>query len=417
MPTRPVSRVLSLTSRVRRAPPPPPHRREAQRLRREAGPPHLAGDLLTGAPVEKFEAVVQGGLAVRGLDGGGISGVDEGERPVRAAVPDRLRDRVEQTCERGQAALGLVQRVAQLDQLAALLGGLAQAQQRPAAHRLPLRLDEAPGEAAQVRPEAGAALAQCGDRRLEELCVLGREPRAEGQQMPGAALAPARILAPQILAKVLGEPRVADNARLAASGPGDEHLALGMQQHLRPVMRTAELGELVLIDALLAGPADAFAQVDERQDGREQDQAEDDGEAGNVVRLHRSQHRLRFDGRSALGECGHRRRDDEDADARQNARRPFQTHVPPPQPTLPGAPRGLRPRPGKFPESAGHMPAVASGSPTRGHLLPKIRATVTRGRFRLEAPLWLRTGPPCIPATHSTQKPHHRNGPLTKSHG
>ncbi|GMA75709.1 hypothetical protein GCM10025880_21260 [Methylorubrum aminovorans] len=133
----------------------------------------MAGDLLAGATVEEFQTVMQRRLAARGLDGGGVGGVDEGERPVLGSVPDRLRDRVEQTREGGEAAFGFVQGMAQLDQLAALLGGLAQAQQRPAAHRLSLRLDEAPGEAAQIRPEAGAALAQRGDRRFEELRVLG----------------------------------------------------------------------------------------------------------------------------------------------------------------------------------------------------------------------------------------------------
>ena len=309
--------------------------------------------------------------------------------------------------------------MAQLDQLAALVGGLAQAQQRPPADRLALCLDVAPGETAQVHPEAGAALAQRRDGGVEQLRVLRREPRAEGEQMPRAALKPARILSAEILvpkiliSKILGKARIADNRRLAAPGPGDENLTLGMEQHLGAVVRAAQMGEFVLKRALLARPANALAQVDQRQDGREQDQAEDDGEAGNVVRLHRSQHRPRFDGRSALGECRDRCRDDEDADARQGARRPFQTHVPPPPQTR-HTPQAVGPTPGKLPDRTGQTPAAATGlPPPRGHLLPKIRATVTRGRFRLEAPLWPGTRRPCIPAPHSTQKPHHRNRDLT----
>ncbi|GMA75710.1 hypothetical protein GCM10025880_21270 [Methylorubrum aminovorans] len=226
--------------------------------------------------------------------------------------------------------------------------------------------------------------------------------------MPGGALNPAGVL----VSKILGEAGIADDARLAASGPGDEYLMLGMEQHLGPVVRAPELSEFVLKRALLARPADALAQIDQRQDGREQDEAEDDGEAGNVVRLHRSQHRPRFDGRSPLGECGDRRRDDEDADARQDARRPFQTHVPPPPhtrrsaalaPTARQAHRTRRANAGRRDRlaAAAQAPASEDSRHCNAGSIPAGSAFIApRGR-------------PCIRAAHSTQKPHHRNGLLT----
>ncbi len=249
------------------------HGRDPQRPRPAPGPAALR--LLAGGAFQKFGPLAHRTGAVARFRCGSVGGIGPGQAPVAAAAPDRLRDRVEEAGQRVEPVAGLLQGGAQRDEFPALAGEFAQAQERLAADRLPLRLDGAALERVDGAAEALAAPAQGLDRGVEGGGVGGHEPGPEGQH-PADRARPGPFR---------GDADIALDQGLAAGIPGHDDLRLGTEQQVGPVVGAAQLGELGVQGVLAPGPAGALAQVEQRQDGGEDRQADQHREAHGVVRV------------------------------------------------------------------------------------------------------------------------------------
>ena len=271
--------------------------------------------LLAGRRVDELEAACQRRLAL-GLDRPRVGAVHPDEPAVAVAPPERLGQAVEEGGQRGEAAMRLLQRLARRDEVAPLPRDLAQAQERPPAHRPPLRLADPAGAGVDEGAKAGAALAQPVGRRRQRGRVRDAQPALEGEHREGLP----------VRAGLAGEEGgVPLDHRLAALGPGHDHLALGAHEELGAVVAAAQRRHLAGQRPLAGRPAPALVQVEHRQDGGEDDEADEDGEPDRVVgvqerdRLGRGEARSRGDGRDRP----HRQT------GARDARRSFAPHDPP----------------------------------------------------------------------------------------
>ena len=135
------------------------------------------GRRLTLAAVEKIQSGLDGLLAVGGLDGAGIGGVDPCQAAIGRAHPDRLRHAGQQCGECGMIARELAELVLQRQRPGPLAADLAQADHGAAGDRPALGVDIAPGFGLEGEGEGLAML-------LER---LGREfePFGFGRRRPG----------------------------------------------------------------------------------------------------------------------------------------------------------------------------------------------------------------------------------------
>ena len=255
------------------------HRRNARCPARPAGGQHrfLAGDGLPCRAVEEFEPGIDHRFPARRFHGGDVGRVHPGEAAVAVAAPNRLRDRVEEACQGGKAAPRLIQCDAQFGDLAPLGRRLAQAQQSPAGHGAPLRVDVASPLGAEVQGEAGAA----GEKRIEgglhRLRVGGQKPRAEGEH-PSGGIHGGPVA-------VQGDADITLDHRFAVLVPGDVDLTVGVQQHLGAVMGAPQEVEGRDEFLLPPGPARALIEIEKGHDHREGDEPAEDREAGDAVHL------------------------------------------------------------------------------------------------------------------------------------
>ncbi len=168
--------------------------------------------------VEQLDARCHGALAIGGIGGRRIGGVDPGDAAFRVAQPDRQGECPEKGADRrGFAHQGVMARP-QLHQFLAHPGDEAQAQHRSPADGAALGLDRPAGLADHVEAERRSRQPQRIHRPLQLRRLLGRQPGAESQDAPRHR-------------QVGDEGDVAGDLRLVAiAAPDDDHMGIKRQQ-------------------------------------------------------------------------------------------------------------------------------------------------------------------------------------------
>ena len=208
-------------------------------------------DSLAGRPVEQLERRGPSRPARPSPRRRADRPVRPGERAVRVAQPDRLRDGVEQAgmARRSSRAVGEFARSSH--QLAPVAGHVAQAQDGAAADGAALASMKRWRWLRSVRRKPSPRSLQGLERALERGGVRGREPGAEGER-PAAAVAPSPTIG-----------GIALEARLAvAAAPAHDELPLGADQQLGAVVGAAQASRSRRRGARSrAAPAGALVQV------------------------------------------------------------------------------------------------------------------------------------------------------------
>ena len=154
-----------------------------------------------------------------------------------------------------------------------IAGDVADAHHGPAADRPAVDFEVAAGKALHGQPEGFAARAQPVDAGVHLLGDGGRKPGAEPQDAPGVG-------------RIGDERQVALDVGIAVgASPGDDDLRLGGEKHVGTIEFGAHRIDVLDERDLALHPTPASRQVAERGQRHEKDQGENEGQAGDVVRL------------------------------------------------------------------------------------------------------------------------------------
>ena len=257
------------------------HLQDAPRARddhRQARLVELAGlarrdDAFARARAENLKVARDRVRAVTRLDGARIGGVDPGEPPGRVARPHRRGQRFEQLPDRVDVTPQLLMLGGKFGELALGAGQVLDAQYRAAADGAAFDRDVALLQGRQRQRKGPALRAQRVDRDPPWHALVGREPGAEGEHA-------ARQRRTQQQRHVAADIRL-----VAARRPHDDDLRFGEKQRIGAVALLAQLVDFRLLRGKLLRAARPRAQQRDRGHDREHDDAQRQGERGDLVAL------------------------------------------------------------------------------------------------------------------------------------
>ena len=225
------------------------------------GGSHAGGFVAFGA-VEQFEPAVDRVGLVLGFDRVDVSGVDEAQRAIGVARPDRRGQRIEQAAKRGHVGLHVLVLGFQFVELLAQAPHVAQPHHRASADGAAFRFHRMAGNRGQRHRETFAVVAQRLDRTLHRKRLVGRQPQAESQH----ALR---------LSRRRNDCDIADDFGLVGGGrPGHHDLRLREEQRMRAIDIGGERGDLLAEKAVGFGGLPAAAHQQDRIHHRETQNAE-----------------------------------------------------------------------------------------------------------------------------------------------